>query len=119
MYQLTKDPDLVVNLETGASIPRGHRWWDEYEQWLSAGNIPDSVPDTRYSDARETRNGLLRSCDWTQMADNSLTGAERTAWAAYRQLLRDVPQQAGFPDAIQWPDPPPLAPNDGDQTQQY
>ena len=38
MYQLTQNPDQVIRLEDGAFIPRGHRWWDDYEAWLSAGS---------------------------------------------------------------------------------
>lgn len=40
MYQLTENPDTILCVETGTHIPRGHRWWDEYEVWLSAGNNP-------------------------------------------------------------------------------
>ena len=51
--------------------------------------------------ARVRRNELLNACDWTQVADAPVN---RAAWAAYRQALRDVPDQPGFPDAIVWPD---------------
>lgn len=40
MYQLTGDDDLVVRLGDGAIIPRGHRWWDDYEAWLADANLP-------------------------------------------------------------------------------
>jgi hypothetical protein len=43
-YQLTDNPDRVVRVEDGALIPRGHRWWDDYESWRAAGGIP--VPTT-------------------------------------------------------------------------
>lgn len=43
MYQLTESPDTIRCIDTGADIPRGHRLWDEYEAWLSAGNEPLSV----------------------------------------------------------------------------
>ncbi|AZB56845.1 phage tail protein, partial [Cereibacter sphaeroides] len=45
----------------------------------------------------------LAACDWTQVADAPV---DRAAWAAYRQTLRDVPEQAGFPAGIAWPEPP-------------
>ncbi|MDG2524654.1 DUF4376 domain-containing protein [Stenotrophomonas sp. HITSZ_GD] len=38
MYRLTHDPECVVRIEDSMYIPRGHRWWDEYEAWLAAGN---------------------------------------------------------------------------------
>lgn len=43
---------------------------------------------------REARNKLLTDSDWTQVLDAPV---DRTAWAAYRQALRDLPQQEGFP----------------------
>jgi hypothetical protein len=53
--------------------------------------------------AREKRNGLLAESDWTQLADPLI---DKTAWATYRQALRDVPQQDGFPNTITWPEKP-------------
>ncbi|MGP3699184.1 tail fiber assembly protein [Rhodobacter sp. NSM] len=53
--------------------------------------------------ARARRDKLLAGCDWTQVADAPV---DREAWAGYRQALRDVPQQAGFPAVIAWPEPP-------------
>lgn len=52
---------------------------------------------------RAERNGLLTSTDWTQVDD---TSANKTAWATYRQVLRDVPQQEGFPWSVTWPTQP-------------
>lgn len=103
MYQLTPSPDAVIRLDDGACIPRGHRWWDDYETWLVLGNAPLPAPDTRASDARSRRDALLAACDWTQMTDAPLLATQKTTWATYRQALRDVPEQAGFPATIQWP----------------
>ena len=50
--------------------------------------------------ARAERNYKLTQCDWTQLADST---ADKAAWATYRQALRDVPDQAGFPWEITWP----------------
>lgn len=52
---------------------------------------------------RSIRNALLSACDWTQVADST---ADKQAWATYRQALRDVPSQAGFPRDVQWPTQP-------------
>jgi hypothetical protein len=54
--------------------------------------------------ARERRNALLAACDWTQLPDVDLK--TKTAWATYRQALRDVTEQPGFPTTVQWPTPP-------------
>jgi hypothetical protein len=52
------------------------------------------------------RNRLLVSCDWTQLADVNLSQTAKQAWNVYRQLLRDIPTQTGFPFTIEWPQPP-------------
>lgn len=55
---------------------------------------------------RNDRTQRLTACDWTQLADAPLTSTQKTAWANYRQALRDVPEQAGFPAAVTWPEAP-------------
>jgi len=52
---------------------------------------------------RTSRNDKLKDCDWTQITDATV---DKTAWATYRQALRDVTAQAGFPWTITWPDAP-------------
>lgn len=71
-------------------------------------NIPDNVPMLDNNaflagEARSRRNALLKDCDWTQTADAPLTNAARIAWKTYRQALRDVTTQPGFPAAVSWP----------------
>jgi hypothetical protein len=53
---------------------------------------------------RQERNALLASSDWTQAGD--VPQATKDAWAIYRQALRDIPQQAGFPTNVTWPTKP-------------
>lgn len=64
--------------------------------------------DTRPADAiaRDGRDRLLAASDWTQMPDASLSDVARAEWAAYRQALREVPQQPDFPLSINWPAKP-------------
>lgn len=52
---------------------------------------------------REARNDLLVACDWTQLPDAPV---DQTAWAAYRQALRDITSQEGFPTNVVWPTKP-------------
>ena len=52
---------------------------------------------------RDQRNTKLTESDWTQVADAPVN---KEAWATYRQALRDVPSQAGFPWEVTWPDAP-------------
>jgi len=49
---------------------------------------------------RSKRDALLSQSDWTQVPDAPV---DQAAWAEYRQALRDLPQQAGFPTEITWP----------------
>lgn len=53
---------------------------------------------------RNHRNALLATTDWTQLPD--VPEAIRDAYTAYRQALRDVPAQEGFPNDIVWPELP-------------
>ena len=55
---------------------------------------------------RAERNIRLAACDWTQLADAPLTTEEKSAWAAYRQDLRDVPQDNEDPANPEWPEQP-------------
>lgn len=52
------------------------------------------------------RDSLLLQSDWTQLADVPLSQAQRDAWAAYRQALRDITAQSGFPESASWPTTP-------------
>jgi len=66
-----------------------------YHAQLQADNDAIAAPT-----ARNQRDLYLRESDWTQVADAPV---DKAAWAAYRQLLRDIPQQTKFPDDIVWP----------------
>ena len=52
---------------------------------------------------RKKRDSKLTESDWTQVADAPV---DKTAWATYRQALRDIPSQAGFPNEVTWPTEP-------------
>ena len=64
---------------------------------------------------RQKRNQLLAECDWTQSPDSPLSDSDKTAWATYRQSLRDITDgltvtfdDKDFVDesAITWPTKP-------------
>jgi len=52
------------------------------------------------------RNTLLYASDWTQIPNNPLTAEQQATWATYRQELRDITSQSGYPFNIIWPTPP-------------
>ena len=64
---------------------------------------PEPDPVDLAAQARAQRNSLLAASDWTQIPDAPVNAQ---AWATYRQELRDIPQQAGFPANINWPTVP-------------
>lgn len=53
---------------------------------------------------RYVRDIKLVESDWTQMPD--ISAERKSLWATYRQALRDVPAQTGFPWNVQWPTKP-------------
>ena len=55
------------------------------------------------SEVRAKRDALLAETDFMMMPDYPLPDGKRAAAAAYRQALRDVPAQSGFPRQIDWP----------------
>jgi hypothetical protein len=56
--------------------------------------------------ARNTRDGLIASSDWMVIKAFEAGTTVATEWATYRQALRDVTSQAGFPWEITWPEKP-------------
>lgn len=55
------------------------------------------------SEVREKRNALIAETDYLMMPDYPLDEERKAAVMAYRQALRDVPEQEGFPRQINWP----------------
>ena len=55
------------------------------------------------AEAREKRNALIAETDYMAMPDYPLDAERKAAVLAYRQALRDIPEQAGFPRQIDWP----------------
>jgi len=74
-----------------------------------SGGVLEYVLEDREADwaaiNRGKRDLLLKESDWTQLPDSPLNEAQRAAWAAYRQALRDLPNDVNWPnlDADDWP----------------
>ena len=58
------------------------------------------------SPARIKRAQLLKDSDWTMLRDTQLTEKQNERWAKYRQDLRDITNQSGFPETVIWPTQP-------------
>jgi hypothetical protein len=64
----------------------------------------EQIPDEeKAGQVRTERTEKLKDSDWTQVADASV---DKAAWAVYRQALRDITGQQGFPWTITWPTQP-------------
>jgi len=78
-----------------------------YREVAVSAVVDEAARDEAEADAiRAERDQLLAESDWTQLADAPLADEEKIAWAAKRQAWRDVPQQEGFPRAVEWPETP-------------
>jgi len=86
-----------------APLYDGQAW---IQQWAVEALSQDEINANTAQQAaavRADRNARLAATDWTQIADST---ADKAAWATYRQALRDVPSQAGFPQSVTWPQQP-------------
>ena len=52
---------------------------------------------------RTQRNRLLQQSDWTALSDAHLSQDKKDAWFAYRQALRDLPEEVQDPASVEWP----------------
>ena len=113
---LQADSDSLADLNT----PTGHQWIkqksDSETQRVVDGSIvsktsTDLAAATLLTDtynAESKRLELLAKSDYVQTVDFNakLSDSVRTNWQNYRQALRDIPDQAGYPSSITWPTKP-------------
>lgn len=83
-------------IEEGQPVFSDGNW---VQTW-SVRDLSEQEVQQRMDAVRNERNSLLAASDWTQLADATV---DKAAWAAYRQALRDIPQQAGFPYNVTYP----------------
>ena len=81
----------------------GGKWFTKYSvRDLDADGIAAKDAEQAKS-VRAERNRLIAECDWTQVEDSPV---DKAAWATYRQALRDLTLQAGFPFDVTYPTKP-------------
>ena len=108
LVEVTVQPEPAVDartqkLERQAPSLKNGVWsigWNVIQK--SAQEMADDTA-AKATSVRADRNARLSACDWTQLADAPV---DDLAWATYRQSLRDVPLQAGFPWDVNWPAKP-------------
>lgn len=76
-------------------------------KWYTKYSVADMDADAiaakdaeQAKSVRADRNQKLKDSDWTQVADAPV---DKAAWAAYRQALRELTSQTGFPWDAAWP----------------
>ena len=89
-YRLTPEGRIPFTAEEEAARDAAEAAW-------AAG-----ADDRKAKEVREERNQLLSETDWMAGSDVTMS----TAWRTYRQALRDVPTQEGFPNTVTWPTKP-------------
>jgi hypothetical protein len=97
-------PDPVVpddNLYTSVENPDGSYTATP----RTAADLAERLAATAFA-TRSQRDQLLASCDWRVIKAFEAGTTTPTDWATYRQALRDVTSQAGFPSAVEWPEQP-------------
>lgn len=76
----------------------------------SLEKIPEKTEEEKLTEARQSvrskRDSLISDTDYLLCADYPISAEDLKAVKAYRQALRDVPQQEGFPFEVVWPELP-------------
>lgn len=106
LYEFSQVPEApkYKKVVEEAPVKKDNGIW--YQQWnvVDMDDEEKSQADQQKADrVRAERSFRLGASDWTQLGDSPVDGSK---WLAYRQALRDVPSQAGFPWDIIWPDEP-------------
>jgi hypothetical protein len=65
--------------------------------------IENATNEQKWKQIRNWRNAELNQSDWTQLVDSPV---DKSAWAIYRQALRDLPEQGGKADEVELPTKP-------------
>lgn len=103
---------VVTNVVVADEVTgRANKWIPTEEAgpgWVYDGSRFTAPPPDLVAEAtivRAERDAKLVASDVYVLPDRwaAMTSDQQQAWSAYRQALRDVPQQAGFPRNVQWP----------------
>lgn len=76
------------------------------EDWTGPVPIPPAATEAKAVEVREERNKRLSATDWRVIKHLELNENIPGVWEVYRQALRDVPEQPGFPWEVTWPNEP-------------
>ena len=79
------------------------KWYTKFAVADMGDEAKAALDEQQAASIRSERSRRLAESDWTQVADSPV---DKAAWATYRQALRDVPTQTGFPWDVNWPAQP-------------
>lgn len=120
----------LKNLETGEALNEPQRLPENWGPIFGMGGIRDRLGDLSWlgdayanqgwvevgeeqstpltaDEAHATIAQILKNTAWAVASDDTtITKGQRADWIAFRQALRDIPLQAGFPTNIVWPSEP-------------
>lgn len=94
------DPATQVAELNSTPVLVGDEWQLGWTVRAMTAEEVTSATENKSTEMRALRNALLSESDWSQVADAPVNKAK---WAEYRQSLRDVPAQPGFPWSVTWP----------------
>ena len=80
------------------------KWYTKYSVSDMGAEAKAALDANQAQSIRSTRDSKIAETDWTQGKD--IPDNISSKWAVYRQALRDVPAQSGFPWTVQWPTQP-------------
>ena len=90
-------------VEEGTPGFNGNQWNQVWNVITLSPEEQQKITDNKASYVRADRNQRLADCDWTQLIDSPLDADAKLAWQLYRETLRMVPEQPGFPWNVEWP----------------
>lgn len=98
-YYLVQDNEIVYWNESviGSPQPTESELNQGWIDWQAGAN------DRLWVEIRAERDEKLRASDWTHISDTPLVAGKKAEWTAYRQSLRDIPQDFPNPGDVVWP----------------
>lgn len=106
LYEFSQQPEhgrYEKVVETQPKLSPVGIWLQQWDLVAMTTEERTETDEAKSYAVRAERNARLAACDWTQLPDAPV---DAVVWATYRQELRDISSQAGFPWDVQWPAEP-------------
>lgn len=109
LFDVSAPPELgrYQKAEVGEDVRDDRGIWMQQWNVVEQTEVEKAETDAKKGDeVRSRRQGELFMSDWTQLLDTPLSAEKKAEWATYRQALRDITNQTGFPWDVTWPTKP-------------